>query len=145
MKAVLLSVQRPYCELEISGYKRLEIRKTAPKIETPFVCYIYCTRERLPWIDRRTGQRLDGYVIGEFVCDRIRQFAVPPPTAQDALDEGILDQSCLSYQELYGYARRKKLYGWHIAGLKVYEKPLPLEAFGFERAPQSWRYVEEKC
>jgi len=97
--AVMLSVQREYCELIMPGYKKLEIRKTCPKVEVPFLCYIYCTKERLPWINQKTGERLDGFVIGEFICDRIRGFSVPNPTAQDRIDEGILEQSCLELLE----------------------------------------------
>ena len=52
--------------------------------------------------------------------------------------------------------RGAALYGWHISGLKIYDKPRKLSEFtgaqttkdGFEpwlldRAPQSWRYVAE--
>lgn len=28
--------------------KRIEVRKTRPKIDTPFKCYIYCTKAKLP-------------------------------------------------------------------------------------------------
>ena len=43
MKSVLLSIQPKWCELIASGKKMIEVRKTRPKIETPFKCYIYCT------------------------------------------------------------------------------------------------------
>lgn len=42
-KAVLLSVRPKYCELIANGEKTVEVRKTRPKLETPFKCYIYCT------------------------------------------------------------------------------------------------------
>lgn len=44
MKEVLISIQPKWCELIASGKKTVEIRKTAPKIEGPFKCYIYCTK-----------------------------------------------------------------------------------------------------
>ena len=44
MKSVLLSIQPKWCELIASGKKTVEIRKTKPKIEPPFKCYIYCTK-----------------------------------------------------------------------------------------------------
>lgn len=139
MKSVMLSVQRPYCELMAIRDKTLEIRKTCPKLGTPFLCYIYCTKERLPWLDLKTEQRMDGFVIGEFVCDRIRGFDVPNPMSKDKIDKSILEESCLRYWDLYKYAHRRKLYGWHITGMTVYKKPLPLTAFGIERAPQSFQ------
>lgn len=40
--AVLLSVRPKWCELIASGKKTVEVRKTKPKIEPPFKCYIYC-------------------------------------------------------------------------------------------------------
>lgn len=74
--------------------KTVEVRKTRPKIETPFKCYIYCTNTKpyLVWGDVFRGNweteftHLSGYnrkaaeeiwdvfngkVIGEFVCDSI--------------------------------------------------------------------------
>lgn len=42
-KAIMLSIQPEWCELIASGKKTIEVRKTAPKLETPFKCYIYCT------------------------------------------------------------------------------------------------------
>lgn len=43
MKAVLLPIWPQYCELIANGKKTVEVRKTRPKLETPFKCYIYCT------------------------------------------------------------------------------------------------------
>lgn len=43
MKEVLISIQPKWCELIANGTKTVEVRKTRPKIETPFKCYIYCT------------------------------------------------------------------------------------------------------
>lgn len=47
MKAVLLSVKPKWCKLIFSGEKTIEVRKTAPKLETPFKVYVYCTKERM--------------------------------------------------------------------------------------------------
>lgn len=43
MKSVLIAIQPKWCELIASGKKTIEVRKTAPKLQTPFKCYIYCT------------------------------------------------------------------------------------------------------
>lgn len=43
MKEVLISIQPKWCELIANGTKTVEVRKTKPKLETPFKCYIYCT------------------------------------------------------------------------------------------------------
>lgn len=42
-KAVLLSIRPEWCEKILSGEKTVEIRKTRPKLEPPFKCYI-CER-----------------------------------------------------------------------------------------------------
>lgn len=76
MKSILLGIQPKWCEKISSGEKTVEIRKTRPKIETPFKCYIYCTingttaRER----DRNIFTDLRGKVIGEFICNCIDEF-----------------------------------------------------------------------
>lgn len=44
MKSVLISIKPKWCELIASGEKTIEVRKNSPKIETPFKCYIYCTK-----------------------------------------------------------------------------------------------------
>ena len=45
-KAVLISIQPNWCELIASGKKTVEVRKTKPKLDTPFKCYIYCTKAK---------------------------------------------------------------------------------------------------
>lgn len=44
MKSVLISIRPKWCELIASGEKTIEVRKTRPKLEPPFRCYIYCTK-----------------------------------------------------------------------------------------------------
>lgn len=39
-KSVMLSIRPKWCEKIISGEKTVEVRKTRPKLETPFKCYI---------------------------------------------------------------------------------------------------------
>lgn len=161
MKSVLISIQPQWCELIASGKKTVEVRKTQPKLEPPFKCYIYCTKGQTIW----TGKVEDygtlttignGKVIGEFVCDKITPFDVPYPAYQKELDKAILEQSCLTYYQLHRYAYHDKLYGWHISDLRIYDKPRPLSSFTkpygtivrafdspyIQRPPQSWCYVE---
>lgn len=83
MKSVLISIQPKWCELIADGKKTVEVRKTKPKIDVPFKCYIYCTKPYtastednfyiyLPPHD--TPKRANGKVIGEFICDRIDNY-----------------------------------------------------------------------
>jgi len=43
MKSIMLSIQPKYCEMIANGKKTIEVRKSSPKAEPPFKCYIYCT------------------------------------------------------------------------------------------------------
>ena len=43
-KSVMLSIRPKWCEKIASGEKTIEVRKTKPKLDTPFKCYIYCTQ-----------------------------------------------------------------------------------------------------
>ena len=56
-KAVLISIRSGWCQKIMTGQKTVEVRKTRPKMDTPFKCYIY-----------KCG---NGKVIGEFLCDEI--------------------------------------------------------------------------
>lgn len=79
MKSILLSIKPKYVELIANGEKTIEVRKTKPTIETPFKCYIYCTKlkDKYHILGRRdyAGKfiRFDGKIIGEFICDRIEK------------------------------------------------------------------------
>ena len=87
MREVLISVQPKWCEkiAHIIGQngtkpiyeKSVEIRKTRPKIDVPFKCYIYCTKSRKPYESFAVSgnpYECGGKVIGEFVCDRIQSY-----------------------------------------------------------------------
>ncbi len=121
MKSVLISIQPKWCELIASGKKTVEVRKTRPKLETPFKCYIYCTKDEPLY---RSGEKFcckngefgNGKVIGEFVCANI---------AKGTSQMG----SCLSMQEISEYANGKEVYGWHISDLVIYDKPKKLGEF----------------
>ena len=158
MKAVLISIQPKWCEFIASGKKTVEVRKTKPKIETPFKCYIYCTANKqgakdLLEIHSKDGKIRKGNskVIGEFVCDRIR---CEKEVADGLVDIVLESTSCVSAKELVEYANGNVLYSWHISDLVIYDKPKELGEFNhcgvnyhfnppITRPPQSWCYVEE--
>ena len=57
MKSVLISIQPKYCELIASGKKTVEVRKTRPKLETPFKVYIYCTKQGKQFFHGGIGEK----------------------------------------------------------------------------------------
>lgn len=74
MKAVLMSIQPKWCELIASGKKTVEVRKSKPKLETPFKVYIYETKALYKPNGCKHFYEGRGQVIGKFVCDEIDDF-----------------------------------------------------------------------
>lgn len=160
MKAVLISIQPKWCELIASGKKTVEVRKTRPKMETPFKCYIYKTKKRILRDVTRKGQEdwfgiadrtiiiscpdLDGgKVIGEFVCDRVDKYTFSNLEAEYRINDIDIAKTCLNHPELIEYGKGKPLYGWHISELKIYDKPKELGEFrkaGF-MTEEEWLYA----
>lgn len=140
MKAILISIQPKWCELIASGKKTIEVRKTRPKIETPFKCYIYKSfGKRKDCFAREIQTYFNcGKVIGEFVCDRIicSQAYYDDSGKKHLTNLFGVDTSkiCLSESEIFDYIIGKdKKDGmgwlWHISDLKIYDKPKELSDF----------------
>lgn len=127
MKAVLISIQPKWCELIASRRKTIEVRKTRPKMETPFKCYIYCTEGKdTVYYMAKIGlceTRYDGKVIGEFVCDDI----IVDERGENA--DVFSKYAQLSLVEQKKYGANKPLFGWRISNLKIYDKPKGLGEF----------------
>lgn len=168
MKSVLISIQPKWCKLIANGKKTVEVRKTKPKLETPFKVFIYETKALYKPLGCKHFSIGEGKVIGEFICNEItvaeRGSYCVLPKLKTLIDE----------LDLFEYADGKTVYGWHISDLVIYDKPKELNRFqkpcirdcdcggcenayytrdyGFEgcaleegltRPPQSWCYVEE--
>lgn len=138
-KAVLISIKPEWCEKINSGEKTIEVRKTKPKLEPPFKCYIYCTSVKaLPLelyvkLHAQTGGAIDewsGKVFASFVCNRI-DVIVPTtePYGIYDIDDDYVLQTCLENGALWDYGRGGRLYGWHISDLKIYDYPKNLKDF----------------
>ena len=163
-KAVLISIRPEWCDLIVRGKKTIEVRKTRPKLETPFKAYIYCTKapQQLITIFKDGEETMDGeihhgksvfvkfnkllpdsirnktqMVIGEFICDDIRHIGPECCVIKEDIETAIAG-SCLSIKQVkkyagwdigMNYADMNVLYGWHISGLKIYDKPRNLHEF----------------
>ena len=152
-KAVLISIRPEWVEKIARGEKTVEVRKTRPKLDTPFKCYIYCTQGN----DARRLRGSWGKVIGEFICDRVETIkAATEPYRMYDVDDDFVAQTGLVDGALLDYGKGATLYGWHISNLKIYDNPKQLseftglrttrdsmELYMLERPPQSWCYVEE--
>ena len=149
-KAVMLSIRPKWCEKIVNGEKTIEVRKTKPKLETPFKCYIYCTMDH-PYISVSCGEldklnyrtntvgRCNGKVIGKFICDRI--YKIDKDSTDFLFEAGGLsvykqaaEEKCglcvaMTDDELHGYLGYCQGYGWHISDLLIYDQPRELTEF----------------
>lgn len=137
-KAVLISIRPEWVEKIARGEKTIEVRKTRPKLETPFKCYIYRTKGTVPhiingeWVQMEVG----GTIIAEFTCDRIYELETRSPGgsyyvkgADQPTTNNVARQSCLTLMDMHEYLQAAKGYGWHISNLKIYDSPKQLSAF----------------
>lgn len=164
MKAVLISIQPKWCELIASGKKTIEVRKTRPKLETPFKVYIYCTQgdalaapslnvpryaihrtnngtakgRRMTIAEMEQSDHLyaNGKIIGEFICRGVEKFVANYKTAHIIQTEQLARSACIPMDKLVEYGCKSfHLYAWHISDLVMYEKPKELSEF--------WLYNDE--
>lgn len=168
-KSVLISIHPEWCERILAGEKTIEVRKNNPTLPHPFTCYIYCTKTtgrqpgKIVCLNRTTNRLqavtpvflatekpehlevVSGKIIGEFTCDsyvHLLRFTQEHPDTP-VIDRDALSKACLSEEAAVGYAHGMNLIGWHIADLKIYDKPLELADFGRSVAPMSWHYVRK--
>ena len=135
-KAVLISIRPKWCEKIANGEKTIEVRKTKPKLETPFKCYIYCTLPKYPHEDfiatdyPRPQFYGGGKVIGEFTCDAITRVNICGfwDDSGKQLDNR-LKETCLTAEEFCDYLGENVGYGWHISDLRIYDTPKELSDF----------------
>lgn len=151
MKAVLLSIQPKWVEKILNGDKTIEVRKTRPKIDTPFKCFVYKTKKRILRDITHKGEELwgtcgriaewteiiscpdfdGGKVIGEFVCDAIEKLDIPNLSHYNEIKNAheLKQNTCIRIMDLHKYLGEKGGYAWHISDLKIYDQPRDLREF----------------
>ena len=146
-KAVMLSIRPKWVEKIANGEKTIEVRKTKPKLETPFKCYIYCTLPKYPYEDfivtdyPRPQFYGGGKVIGEFTCERIALIAYDGGELSSTTNAAFSPATCLTQSEIIAYIGDKgRCYGWHISNLRIYDQPRKLSEF--RRACKNSWYCE---
>lgn len=157
--SVMMSIKPKYCELIAAGIKQVEVRKTKPRIETPFKCHIYVTKSNLISDSEAYINRLVGKVIGEFVCNKIDKI-VHAGTSNDNLQLCIVENDWsytplskgflfyytqLTYDELDKYSNGGDLYGWHISNPAIYDKPKELSEFYTLCSEYEREHITSKC
>ena len=166
MKSILISIQPEWCALILNGFKTFEVRKSKPKIDTPFEGMIYCSKgsKKKLWksathyyCDEKSHNAFDiclsGKVICKFVCNKIISGHLEKP-----LRDFVLKNAYLTFDDIEKYGKGKPLHYWHISYINTYNEPKELNRFQkaaydyghihlppetLNRPPQSWCYVEE--
>lgn len=138
-KSILQSIKPQYCGLIAYGIecpvpvpnsnKRYEVRKSTPKLPTPFKSYVYCTKSDGNGCYPDGSYHWLGKVPFEYVCDYIKVIQALPGRNKYDISADDLKQTHLSQEELWEYGKGKPLYLWHISDLKIYDKPKELSEF----------------
>ena len=159
MLAILMSIHSKHIINIFDEEKLREIRKKFP-IDYRGWIYIYCCQDEtpvyIPWefeVEKQEDgtykaltdfERGNGKVVARFWCDGVDNINVvfEKYCAGDLSQEGLLDYSCLSFDELHdylnGYSGARKIgKSIHITKLEIFDKPKPLSDF----MPRKW----DKC
>lgn len=148
MIAVMVSNKPATCEKIASGACTILVRKTRPKIDAPFKCYIYCTNSNgmllaaydglhysKDYVGRFDPACINCKVIGEFVCDKIDKFELDDEFFGKHIEYDLynteVSKTCLTRKELREYGKGEPLYGWHITDLVIYDEPKELSEFKY--------------
>lgn len=168
MKAIIQAYSPKEIERIARGEQTVKVCKTAPKLETPFKVYVYCTKERMTRVpsmyaylhknepgacaeygtietwgkigdvivnphlaSKHVSFGMHGKVIGSFVCDKVYKIVPDGEYYSNGydIDDDMLSETCLGRGYLTGYGLGYTLYGWHITGAKLYDKPKELSEF----------------
>ena len=157
-KAVMLSIRPEWVEKIVNGEKTIDVRKTRPNLNTPFKCYIYCTKERERLLqvmkdgDDNYGETYHGKpvfvktyqdsgpevwgkfgkVIGEFSCrttNRIYQMFDSNGACADYLTVSLCGRAYMRPIDFRLYGKGRPLFWWDISDLEIYDKPKELWEF----------------
>lgn len=163
-KAVMLSVRPKWCEKIVNGEKTIEVRKTRPKMNTPFKCYIYCTKAsvkyqticgchalnsdelyRHPEQGIKHGDSIELMLCENYTKDNFLNGKVVGEFTCDRIYElapinhapdDVEKQACLTREKIVNYLKGTG-YGWHISAMKIYDAPRELSEFR-RSCPNSW-------
>ena len=146
--SIVIGLSPRCCVQAIDGTNMIILRKTKPKIEPPFVCYLYCNldyNDSFPshnmWIKDKTGFNHigNGKVIGEFICDKIYNCDADSVGLFDRDTKEYLPECNISYREVIEQVgTMPPIYGWHISELTLYEIPKTIKPL-----PRRWNFASK--
>ena len=180
MKAILMSIKPQHTCNILNDIKWWEIRKKFPKDYVGWV-YIYCTKkyDECLWYKndskcyvlnygKPTNDYLNGKVVARFWCDNVTEYINGGRwnsdntfgSYDDYIKDKILEQSCLTEEELFAYCEDLSFKAIHITKLEIFDKPKEISEFAKQefdsfisgqvehykypltRAPQSYCFIE---
>lgn len=123
---ILLSVRRPFSEKILSGEKKLELRKNAPRLNKgdSVTLWLY-----------ESGQYGTRGIIGK--CRLVITAGLRPYPLKGIL-EWTMKQACVTEEHLRNYL---PCYVWGIQDPVKLPAAVPLSDIGMTRPPQSWQYI----
>lgn len=176
MIAILMSIKSKWVAKILSGIKTKEIRKLFPKNFRGWV-YIYCCQNEYLYRTNKgyfaSKKKLkvgkgteytyaysdEGKVVARFWCDNVAEYINGGQwhdndtfgSYDDYIKDNILEQSCLTEEELFAYCEDLAFSAINITQLEIFDDPIELDSFirkdkdGFahtiKRPPQSWCYI----
>ena len=146
MKTILISIQPQYLVDILNKKKTLELRTVVPQVELPCKYIIYCSKEKhingkliryISPIDNKYnftigyyGEKLNGKVVAEFICNEINEFCFNGKGFYDIQGKNLdYEKTCLSLGDILHYATRKNsfetknVFTIKIDNLKIYDTP----------------------
>ena len=122
---ILLSVRRPFSEKILSGEKKWELRKNAPRLnkDDSVTLWLY-----------ESGQYGARAIIGK--CRLVVTAGLRPYPPKGIL-EWTMNQACVAEERLRNYL---PCYVWGVQD-PVRISTVPLSDIGMTRPPQSWQYI----
>lgn len=157
--AVMISIQPKWCYKIILGEKTIEVRKSHPKMEPPFVCYVYCTKPnvkhqtvcgsmvlnsdelyRHPNEGIKYGNSIELMMHDDYTEDNFLNGKVIGKFICDKIEHinisasnpftpEVIKKSKISVAEMREYSKGKDLYLWHISDYEEFRKPKQLSDF----------------
>jgi len=155
MQAALFAVRPGWCRKIATREKTIEVRKTAPKLPTPYKGYLYCTKRQKPALinlqnlpetpyiitagdhsrkyevpDMDWARLCNGKVWAEFICDTDLPLLFECSDPAALVTHYEVPGTCLSDVEIMDYlGNGKEGHGLHISELTIYDKPRELSEF----------------
>lgn len=151
MKAMILCLSPKECVKLLNGDLSILVRKRFPKDYVGWV-YIYCTKDKKIFLrDFRDKKKwatywkfvamgndssnvgelppiLNGKVVTRFWCDKVEEIEWELPNKL-IFPKNMLENACLSGEELYKYLGEKGGYAIHITKLETFDKPKEISDF----------------